>query len=193
MQRILVFGDLHVPTRRDSIPDTFTRRIAETPYDLALVTGDLVDESEMRAIMPPLPQCYIVQGNMDFGAHHEIHHEIRIEGLTFLLLHGTQLRPRGNLDQLWEILLNVDGDIAVHGHTHVPSIDLYRERLLINPGTITGATGGRGGRKAASFIELEVSGTQIDVTLFITDWHIVKETTLSFQRQQGKMVRMDSR
>ncbi|MCF2135690.1 MAG: YfcE family phosphodiesterase [Candidatus Thorarchaeota archaeon] len=191
MQRILVFGDLHVPTRRDSIPDTFARRIAATTYDLALVTGDLVEESEMREIMPPLPQCYIVQGNMDFGSHYEFHHEVRIEDLNFLLLHGTQLRPRGNLDQLWEILLNIDVDVAVHGHTHVPSIDLHRDRLFINPGTITGATGGRGGRKAASFIELEVSGTQIDVTLYITDWHVVKETTLSFQRLGDKMIRVN--
>lgn len=191
MKRVLIFGDLHIPTRRDSLPEEFSKRIAQTRYDLALITGDLVREEEVRAVMPPLPTCYIVQGNMDFGASYEFHHRLKIEDLNFLLLHGTQLRPRGNIEQLYKILLNVDGDVAVHGHTHVPSIDLYNDRLFLNPGTITGATGGRGGRKDASFIELEVSGTELSVTLFITNWHVVKETTMSFKKQDGSIVRTE--
>ncbi len=190
MKRILVFGDLHVPTRRDSIPDVFAQQISESVYDLALVTGDLVDEDMMRKVMPPLPECYIVQGNMDFGYSHEFHYELQIEDLKFLLLHGTQLHPRGNLDQLWEVLLNVDGDVAVHGHTHVPAVNLYRGRLFINPGTITGATGGRGGRKDASYIDLEVSGSHTTVTLHITNWRTIKSSTLSFEKQDDTMVQV---
>ncbi len=170
MKRLLVFGDTHIPTRADSIPASFYTHISQTKYDLALVTGDLVQNNKMRAIMPPLPPCLIVKGNMDHESLFDFHAEVTIEDLRFLLLHGTQLSPRGNIHQLSEIAEHVNADIAVHGHTHVPSIDLYAGRLFLNPGTISGATGGWGGRQDASFLELEVSGSEIIVSLYITDW-----------------------
>lgn len=190
MKRVLMFGDLHVPTRADAIPKAFYDYISHQHYDLCLVTGDLVQEDKMRAVMPPLPTCYIAQGNMDMGARHEFHHELQIEGLSFLLLHGTQLRPRGNLDQLWEIAKNIGAHVTVHGHTHTPSIDVHKGRLFLNPGTITGATGGWGGRKDASFLEAVISSLNIDVTLFYTNWQVVKESRLHFRLEDETMTQV---
>ncbi|MEM4735657.1 MAG: YfcE family phosphodiesterase [Candidatus Thorarchaeota archaeon] len=170
MKRILVFGDAHVPSRADSIPAGFYRHIHDTVYDLAIVTGDLVDESQMRAVLPPLPVCHIVQGNMDHNTDYNMHEELTVEGFALLALHGTQLSPRGNIRQLNEIAHRTGSDIVIHGHTHVPSVELYDAVLFLNPGTITGATGGWGGRKDASFIELEISESEVSVTLFVTDW-----------------------
>ncbi len=94
--RVLVLGDTHMPSRRDSIPDEFYQYIKENDYDLALVTGDLVRESDMRAALPPLPRSFIVVGNMDYGSTYNFHEQIQLDDFNLLLLHGTQLRPRGN-------------------------------------------------------------------------------------------------
>jgi len=185
MKRLLVFGDAHVPTRRDSIPSEFYRHIETTTYDSALITGDLVREQDMRALFPPLPRTFIVMGNMDYGQNHNFHEIVEVDEFKMLLLHGTQLRPRGNLEQLWEIANQVEADIAIHGHTHRPAIDLYKNRLLLNPGTVTGATGGWSGRDDASFIELEVDGSNLTVILHKTDWHLASASQLEFRKDES--------
>ncbi len=190
-QKVLVFGDTHMPTRTDSIPASFYEQIKQTQYNLALVTGDLVREQAMRAALPPLPKCYIVKGNMDYGHDYRFHEQLQIEGLNVLLLHGTQLRPRGGIKQFHEILCRVGADIGIHGHTHKPTIDLYEGKLMINPGTISGATGGWRGRDDASFVELEISSSDVRVILYNTDWHLVKKSELLFHKRNGDMFRSE--
>ncbi|MFW9833129.1 MAG: metallophosphoesterase family protein [Candidatus Thorarchaeota archaeon] len=189
-QRVLVFGDTHIPSRRDSIPEAFYDHIEKTSYDLALITGDLVHEADMRSALPPLPRSFIVVGNMDYNSRYNFHEQIQLDNFDVLLIHGTQLRPRGNIKQLWEIAQKIEADVTIHGHTHTASIDLYKDRLFLNPGTISGATGGWAGKIDASFIELEVSNRSLLVRLFQTDWKTLKESTLSFKKQDAKIVRI---
>ena len=189
-QRVLVFGDAHIPSRRDSIPEAFYDHIKQTNYDVALITGDLVRESDMRSALPPLPRSFIVVGNMDYGSRYNFHEQIQLDDFKVLLLHGTQLRPRGNIKQLLEIVHEIEADIAIHGHTHTASIELRENRLFVNPGTISGATGGWGVKTDASFIELEVNKNELLVKLIHTDWKIVKESTLQFLKQENKVLRL---
>ncbi|MGY5858310.1 MAG: YfcE family phosphodiesterase [Candidatus Thorarchaeota archaeon] len=187
--RVLVLGDAHIPSRRDSIPIEFFQHIKDHEYDLALITGDLVRESDFRNALPPLPKSFFVVGNMDYGSSHNFHEQIQLDDFNLLLLHGTQLRPRGNIEQLWEILMQIEGDVAVHGHTHKAAINLHKDRLFLNPGTVAGATGGWGGRAEASFIELEILKNEMKVTLFKTDWKLVKQSEIRFLKQDNVMVR----
>ncbi len=189
-QRVLVFGDAHIPSRRDSIPEAFYSRIQQTAYNLALITGDLVRESDMRAALPPLPRSFIVIGNMDYGSQYNFHEQVQLDKFNVLLIHGTQLSPRGNIKQLWEIAQQVGADIAIHGHTHTASIELHRDRLFLNPGTISGATGGWAGRTDASFIELEVRDDELEVQLIFTDWKVMKESSVRFKKEGTRIVRL---
>ena len=189
-QRILVFGDAHIPSRRDSIPETFYHHIEQTSYDMALITGDLTREVDMLSALPPLPRSFIVTGNMDYGSRYNFHEQVQLDRFNVLLLHGTQLRPRGNIKQLREIVEEIGADIAVHGHTHEASIELYRDRLFLNPGTISGATGGWAGKIDASFIELEVSKSDLLVRLFHTNWKVVKESTRTFQKVDDRVIKL---
>jgi len=191
MQRILVFGDTHMPTRSKTIPKQFYKQIEDTDYDLALITGDLVREESMKEALPPLPVHHIVVGNMDYASTYNFHELIQLEDIKFLLIHGTQLRPRGNIKQLYEVVTTVDADVAVHGHTHKGAIDLYRDRLFLNPGTISGAGGaatGWSGRIDASFMELEITGCDLTVILHLTDWKVIKRSEARFQKQDDIML-----
>ncbi|MHA1907063.1 MAG: YfcE family phosphodiesterase [Candidatus Thorarchaeota archaeon] len=189
--KILVFGDTHIPSRRDSIPDDFYKHIKDTKYDFALITGDLIREEDMKAALPPLPRYFVVRGNMDYSTSaHGFHEKVQIESFNILLIHGTQLRPRGNIKQLWEIADNVRAHVAVHGHTHQAAIDLYKDKLFLNPGTISGATGGWGGRGNASFIELDAEGDEIIVTLYQTDWTKTKESEANFRLYEDEVRRV---
>ena len=86
-QRVLVFGDTHIPSRRDSIPAAFYDHIEHTNYDMALITGDLVREADMRSALPPLPRSFIVVGNMDYGSKYNFHEQVHLDDFNVLLLH----------------------------------------------------------------------------------------------------------
>jgi putative phosphoesterase len=183
-----VFGDAHIPSRRDSIPPDFYDHIESAVYDLALVTGDLVREQAMRDAMPDIPKSLIVIGNMDYGSSYRHHERIQIDDFDFLLLHGTQLRPRGSNKQLLEIVEEVGADAAIHGHTHKSAIDLLNGKLLLNPGTVSGATGGSFGRTDASFIELEIISNSLLVKLHRTDWYVTRTSELRYEKQADGIV-----
>lgn len=189
MTKVLVFGDAHIPTRRDSIPEDFYRHIEATDYDLAMITGDLVRELDMRAALPPLPRTFIVRGNMDYGRDYSFSEQIQLDEVKFLLMHGTQLSPRGNIKEFLNILYETGADVGVHGHTHISAVDLIDGHLFINPGTISGATGGYSGLAPASFIELDVRGAKVALTLHYTDWQIIKKTEACFRKEEGIIVR----
>ena len=179
-----------MPSRTNSIPSEFYSQIERTKYDMALITGDLTNEHEMRKALPPLPRSFIVRGNMDYSTNqHNFHELVQIEDVQFLLIHGTQIKPRGNIKQLWDIGHHIGADVVVHGHTHQYAIDLYNARLFLNPGTISGATGGWSGRMTASFIELDVIKTNIEVKMFTTNWTTVKESVSRFEKKDGIIIR----
>jgi putative phosphoesterase len=145
----------------------------------------------MKAALPPLPRYFVVRGNMDYAkSAHSFHEKIQIESFNVLLIHGTQLRPRGNIKQLSEIAENVEAHVAVHGHTHQAAIDLYKDKLFLNPGTISGATGGWGGKTDATFIEIDAEGDEIIVTLHHTDWTKTKMSESRFRLYDNEVRRV---
>ncbi len=85
--------------------------------------------------------------------------------------------------------MQIEGDVAIHGHTHKAAIGLYKDRLFLNPGTISGATGGWGGRADASFIELDILKNEMKVTLHQTDWRVVKTSEIMFLKQDNAILR----
>lgn len=156
---------------------------------MALITGDLVREQDMRAALPQLPvHSFFVTGNMDYGHDYNFREQIQIESFNILLLHGTEIRPRGSIEQFWKICTDADADIGIQGHTHRTGIDLFRGKLFLNPGTVSGATGGWRGRDDASFIELVVSDTELEVILYKTDWRIAKKSQMTYEMRNNEIV-----
>ena len=85
--------------------------------------------------------------------------------------------------------MQLDGDVAIHGHTHQASVELHKDRLFLNPGTVSGATGGWSGRTDASFMELIVEKNMLKVILHLTDWRVIKRTELTYLKTEKKIER----
>lgn len=66
---------------------------------------------------------------------------VRIGGLTVHLIHGHQVVPWGDPAALLALSRSLDADLLLHGHTHTTQIwhDKTTERMLLNPGSTTGA------------------------------------------------------
>ena len=185
MVRILCIGDSHIPFRVKDLPMQIYNKINEITstelFDYTFFTGDLINFPELLDFLNQRTKrsLFKVIGNMDYyygnrdspsyqklNVSFEDNHKITL-GLT----HGTQIRPRGDHDQL-EILSQENGyTILVSGHTHKEEIFLTNKGiLLINPGSVTGAWSFVASG-IPSFIELSVNEKtkKVVINLFQVD------------------------
>ncbi len=162
--RILVFGDTHIPERASRIPEKFMNIIGSESYDVAVITGDLTSSKVLDFAKRIAEIIYVVRGNMDVldlpsSATFEVGR------LKFGVVHGHQVYPRGDKEQLQDIAEDMKVDVLISGHTHTP--DLFRDRaVLLNPGSMTGVWGGGAYSTYPSFMVLEVERGRIRGRLY---------------------------
>ena len=137
--RILILGDTHVPSRAEDLPD-WVKEVVEEGWDIILHTGD-VEENWVLEYLSNFGKLYAVRGNMDYLnlPKFEI---VDTEIGRFLLIHGHQVHPRGNREQLASLGRSAGARFVVSGHTHIPFMEERNGIVLLNPGTATGAWGG---------------------------------------------------
>lgn len=150
--KILIFGDTHIPERAKEIPKEFTEYLKD--FDVVVITGDLTSERVLRFAERIAETVIAVRGNMDRLSLPDSA-KFKVEGLSFGVVHGHQVYPRGNREQLEQIAFEMGVDVLISGHTHLP--DVYRgEKVLLNPGSMTGVWGGGAFSTVPSFMVLEV-------------------------------------
>ncbi len=160
--RLLVLGDTHIPRRATRIPEEFEELFRELDYHAVVCTGDLTERSVLNYLQK-LGRVYAVRGNMDSLPLPEtqlIEAEVKIG-----VVHGDQVYPRGDRQQLQEIAVEMGVKILISGHTHSP--DIFKGKvILLNPGSATGVWGGGGGANFPSFMLLNVSSKTVRGKLF---------------------------
>ncbi|MEM0026480.1 MAG: YfcE family phosphodiesterase [Ignisphaera sp.] len=152
---ILVMSDSHIHERADWFPNEFVELFKNRRYDVVIHAGDVVDQDVLDYVKSLGKKTYVVQGNMDYLdlPEEEI---VDVFGVKIGVVHGDQVRPRGNIGALTMIAKSVGASILVSGHTHSPFITVDSGVLHVNPGSITGVWGGGGGSFKPSFIEIEL-------------------------------------
>ncbi|MGB9719516.1 MAG: YfcE family phosphodiesterase [Candidatus Anstonellales archaeon] len=152
--KIICIGDFHIPERANDIPVWIRKIIIKEKPDLILCTGDLTSGMPMKflSLLAPV-KC--VRGNMDSMRFPE-KESITVHGKKIGLIHGTEVYPRGNMEQLLGIAKEMGIEILVHGHTHKLDVKEYNGILFINPGTATGAWGGSSEGGPETFVIMEI-------------------------------------
>ncbi|NPA85023.1 MAG: metallophosphoesterase [Crenarchaeota archaeon] len=172
--RVLIASDAHVPDREPEVPEEIRAFLAEqAPFDLVLYAGDLTGP-EVLEWLKSLGEVKAVKGNMDYLPL-PAEAVVDIEGVRALLIHGHQVRPRGNLRALAEIAVERGARVAIHGHLHKPLI--AREGVLhLNPGSLTGTWGGSSLGGEPTFIILETEPTWTAHLYSLRNGELKKET-----------------
>lgn len=166
-KRLLIMSDTHIPERAEEIDRKIIEYIALRRYDIAVHAGDLVSEDVLNQIRSFAPTSYVVQGNMDY-LHLPESEVFEVYGVPIGVIHGDQVRPRGNIEALTVIAKKLAVSILISGHTHKPFIVFDPRGVLhVNPGSITGVWGGGGGSMIPSFIEIDIYNNKtVDVRLY---------------------------
>jgi len=147
-------SDAHVPDREREIPPEIRTFVAsQAPYDLVLYAGDLTGPEVLEWLKGLGDVVKVVRGNMDYLPLPE-EEVVELDGAKALLIHGHQVRPRGNLKALSQIAKRKNARVIVHGHLHRPLVAEEDGVLHLNPGSVTGTWGGSSLGGNPTFMEL---------------------------------------
>jgi len=166
MAELILLSDTHIPDRALKLPDEIEVFLKKKKFSKIVHAGDLTDERVLN-LLKTFGDVVVVRGNMDFLPLPR-HQVFELEDLSFGVVHGHGVYPRGDRRQLLSIAEELGVDVLISGHTHSPDVyfDESKGILLVNPGSATGAWGGGGGSGIPSFMTLEVSNGSVKVNLF---------------------------
>lgn len=133
--KIGLISDTHIPNRSQSIPNKVIELFEDV--DLIMHAGDLCELSVIKYLENIAP-VVAVQGNMDAinGLKLSKSKVTTVGNICIGLNHGN-INPRGDTQQLYYMAKELDVDVLVTGHTHVPLIEEVKDVLLVNPGSPT--------------------------------------------------------
>ena len=165
--KLAILGDFHIPGRAREIPEQWLELLENGNFDLILCTGDLTDK-KVHAQLESYGKVECVRGNMDYGMALPIDAKVDAGKYKVGIVHGKGIYPRGDVEQLLEIAEKMGVDILIHGHTHELEVKESSGKLLLNPGSATGAYSGEGVEPQPSMLVLDIEdGIKVQTLLLV--------------------------
>jgi len=128
--KILVVSDTH--GRAENLSDVIEIEKPDRIFHL----GDGQGVEDKIWMMTEAPaEC--VCGNCDWGGNLPSDAVVEVGNHKFLLTHGHYYGVDFGYERIAEAAREKGCDIALYGHTHVPTIDRYEELIIANPGSIS--------------------------------------------------------
>lgn len=128
--KVAILSDTHQNTKNiDKIINTLKT------CDLIIHAGDNFSDSKYIHKMTEV-SVMAVKGNCDFlDVEDEIIFEL--EGKNIFLCHGDKYNVKCDIIDLKNKAKNVNADIVVFGHTHIPFYEKIDNIIFVNPGSLS--------------------------------------------------------
>lgn len=86
-----------------------------------------------------LAECTVkmVAGNNDYWSDLEQEIQFELEGFQIFMTHGHYYYVHGDTEYLREEGCRKGADIVLFGHTHKPTLEIEKDLLIANPGSLT--------------------------------------------------------
>eukprot|EP00897_Mesotaenium_endlicherianum_P007119 jgi/Mesen1/6435/ME000033S05724 len=184
MVLVLALGDLHVPHRAIDLPPKFKTMLVPGKIQHILSPGNL-NIKEMHEYLKSLcGDVHVTKGEYDEDSRYPETKVVTIGALKIGICHGHQVVPWGDLESLAMLQRQLDVDILLTGHTHQFKAYKHQGRLLINPGSATGAyscmSGGSGVNP--SFVLMDIDGLRVVVYVYELVGGEVKVDKIDFKK-----------
>ena len=105
-----------------------------------------------------------VSGNCDFDEVTSMYKVILAKKKRILITHGHNFCVKKGLDNIKELMIAQNIDIALFGHTHIPVIEKWEGRYIINPGSISFP---RQSNHELTYAEIIINGNDISPSIKI--------------------------
>ena len=127
---LAVFSDTHGCTAGMAAA---VRRV--NPDVLVHLGDNIRDTAVLEREFPDLP-LHAVPGNCDFGRFEALERVLILDDHRVLIAHGHTLGVKTGLLRAQYRALEMNADILLFGHTHVPLVDAASRPMMMNPGSI---------------------------------------------------------
>lgn len=128
--KIAITGDTHGQVEQ------VQHAISKQSVDMIFFTGDYVRDGRLLSDRLQVP-INSVAGNCDHKGAAESEKLIELEGKRFYLVHGHQFNVKRGLQSIYYRAGELEAEVAVFGHTHIPICQEVNGLWLINPGSPT--------------------------------------------------------
>ena len=129
--KVLIVSDTH---RRN---DNYMKVLEKvSPVDMVVHCGDIEGSEYLIAESAGCP-VQMVTGNNDFFSDLPREKEFSIGKYKVWLTHGHNYYVSLNNENLKHEAKERGADIVMYGHTHKPVVDLDRDVIAVNPGSLT--------------------------------------------------------
>jgi putative phosphoesterase len=130
MKTILILSDTH------GVKIKMMAAVHRYPdADMIFHLGDLSRDADYIRTHTDKP-VYGVRGNCDLNSSAEADLILSVEGVRILLVHGHKQSVKTSLLGLGLYAQEKEADIALFGHTHIPTEQFYHNIRLYNPGSL---------------------------------------------------------
>lgn len=129
--KILIISDTH--GKHDNLSRVLEQ---ESPADLLIHLGDAEGYEDYIAKQAGCP-LEIVAGNNDFFSDLPREKELRIGKYKVLITHGHYYYVNTGIEEIARMAQGRDFDIVIFGHTHRPLIDIRKDIIVMNPGSLS--------------------------------------------------------
>lgn len=170
---IAVISDSHIPRRAEKIPEKFVDELEKA--ELNVHCGDFTSR-ELKQELDRYGELVAVKGNCDTWGL-PASETFERAGVSFGVYHGSGIQPRGHVPTLVETAEKLDVEVLLTGHTHSQLAGEDSGKVLLNPGSCTGVSGGSYCGGNPKMMTLEVIDGALEVKLIeLVDGEKITET-----------------
>lgn len=166
MVLVLALGDLHVPHRSTDLPPKFKTMLVPGKIQHILSPGNLCIKEVHEYFRSLCNDVHVTKGEYDEDARYPESKVVTIGSFRIGLCHGHQVVPWGDAESLAMLQRQLDVDILITGHTHRFKAYKHQGRLVINPGSATGAYSPVTLDANPSFVLMDIDGLRVVVYVY---------------------------
>lgn len=136
VSKFAIFADAHIPGRASRIPAKLLDAARKFAPERVLFAGDATTIDILREL-EKIAHLDAISGERDFLSLPS-DFQFEVEGTKIGMLHGSEVMPAGNLQELARLAGVMGVDVLVSGHSHQVAVQKVAGRVLVNPGSCTG-------------------------------------------------------
>jgi len=149
--KAIVFSDSH--GKMDAMIDIIAKN---NDIDKIIHLGDLVRDAEMLQNEYPNYEMIYGAGNNDWSSNEPKECLAELEGKRFFITHGNSYGVKNGISKIIQRAKQLEAEVVLFGHTHIPYECYVDNILLLNPGSIT--LPACGSRRSYCIIDLTPKG-----------------------------------
>ncbi|KAK9844517.1 hypothetical protein WJX74_003511 [Apatococcus lobatus] len=188
MVLVLCIGDLHIPHRAVDLPQKFKQLLVPGKIHYILSPGNLCSQEVLEYFKSVCSNTHITKGDFDDDSSFADNEVLELGDFRIGVCHGHQVVPCGDTDALALLQRRLNVDILVSGHTHEFMAMQHEDRILINPGSATGAFSSLNPSAHPSFVLMDINGSKASVYLYNLIEEEVRVEKMEFTKAASKLI-----